>query len=110
MCQGEQPTGSFDRSAPALPVEQALLLEEACDAFEAKWRAHGRPDIGAAVVELPEAVRQAAVRELVALDLYYRRKAGESPTPGDYADRFPDLDAGWLADAVAAEAMAVGLA
>ena len=35
-----------------MPVEAALLLEEVCDAFEATWRANGRPDIGSAALEL----------------------------------------------------------
>jgi hypothetical protein len=41
-------------------------------------------------------VRAAAVRELVELDIYYRRQAGEVPVPADYAGRFPDLDPVWL--------------
>src|SRR5271165_899372 len=70
-------------SGGELPVEQALLLEAACDAFEAQWRAGERPDIGAAVLELPESVRLVAVRELVQLDVYYRRQCGETPTAAD---------------------------
>src|SRR5262249_43398162 len=97
MSHDDQPTGSFDRSGHGLPVEQALLLEEACDAFEATWRGGGRPDIAAAVVELPEAVRPAAVRELTALDIYYRRRLGEQPALADYTDRFAELDRLWLA-------------
>jgi WD40 repeat protein len=85
------PTGTLDESG-GLSVEQALLLEQACDAFEAKWRAGGRPDVGAALLDLPQELRSAAMRELVSLDMYYRREAGEHPTPAEYAARFPDLD------------------
>ena len=92
------PTVTLDGSGGGLPVEQALLLEAACDAFESRWRTGGRPDVRAALIELPEAVRSAALRELVSLDVHYRREAGESPTAADYADRFPDLNPGWLAE------------
>src|SRR5262249_55864713 len=108
MNEGDMPTGSFTRSGHGLPVEQARLLEDACTAFEGKWRGGGRPDIRAAIIELPEAVRPAAVRELVALDIYYRRRLGERPAPADYADRFPDLDSEWLAEVIGAEDAAGG--
>ena len=94
------PTGSFTGSGSELPVEQALLLDEACNTFEAKWRGGGRPDIAVAVLELLEAVRPVAFKELVALDVFYRRKASEAPTAAEYAERFPDLDPDWLAEVV----------
>jgi WD40 repeat protein len=90
-------TAAAARSAADLPFEQGLLLERACDAFERKWRAGGRPDVLAAALELPEAVRPVALRELVQLDVEYRRQAGESPKAADYAARFPALDPDWLA-------------
>ena len=97
-------TRSFDDRPAGLSVEQALLLETACDAFEAAWRGGGRPDIGAAVLALPEPIRPTALRELIHLDVYYRRKAGEASAAADYAGRFPDLEADWLAAAVAGAA------
>ena len=33
--------------------------------------------------------RQALLRELLALDLAYRRRGGEPPTPDEYRMRFP---------------------
>src|SRR5262249_61198636 len=82
MSHDDQPTGSFDRSGHGLPVEQALLLEEACDAFEATWRGGGRPDIAAAVVELPEAGRPAGGGGWGALGNYYPPPRGGKPGPG----------------------------
>jgi hypothetical protein len=103
MSRGDGVTDSFhDSGATGLPVEQGLLLEEACDAFEAKWRAGGRPDVLAAALELPESLRPVALRELVQLDAYYRRRRGESPAAGEYAARFPELEPDWLAGAVGA--------
>jgi tetratricopeptide (TPR) repeat protein len=89
-------------SAAGLPVESAVLVERACDAFEAAWRAGARPGIEAAVAALPAAVRAAAAGELIGPDAYYRRAAGESPAADDYAGRFPDVGAGWLARALGA--------
>jgi serine/threonine-protein kinase len=93
-------TGSLTGSG-GLPVDQARQVEEVCDAFEAGWRTGDRPDIASAVADLPEPVRSAVLRELVELDVYYRRRTGEAPAAADYSGRFPDLDPDWLATAVA---------
>jgi hypothetical protein len=83
-----------------LPVEQALLLERACDRFEAEWRAGGRPDLAAAIRDLPATIRTAALKEVVQLDVYYRRENGHALAAGDYAGPFPELDPQWLAGVV----------
>ena len=106
MSRDDERTGTHCGSAIGLPVEQALQLEGACDAFEAAWRAGERPDIAAASVELPEPMRATAVRELILLDVFYRRKAGEVPASTDYASRFPGLESHWLEGAVAEDAAA----
>lgn len=80
MSRADGKTGSFSGSAGELPVEQAQLVDGVCNEFEAKWRAGARPDIGAIVRELPEVLRTAAIKELVALDVFYRRKAGGHPS------------------------------
>ncbi len=97
MSEREQRTTSIEQLGHGLPVEEAVLLDDVCDAFESKWRAGGQPDIASAVVELPEAVRPVAVRELVALDVFYRRRLRENPVSADYATRFPELNSEWLA-------------
>ena len=63
------PTAPFAARAAGLPPEQGRALEDLCDAFEATWRAAGRPDVAAAVAELPATVRAAAVRELIELNV-----------------------------------------
>jgi hypothetical protein len=83
-------------SAAGLSVDAAVELNRACDAFEGAWRSRCRPAIEPAVAALSDEVRAAAVRELVELDVYYRRRAGEHPVPADYAGRFPELDPAWL--------------
>lgn len=99
MSQPDGGTDSFAESVE-LPVEQALLLDEVCQTFEAKWRASGKPDILAAALELPAALRTCALKELVQLDVFYRRQNGYSTAVGAYADRFPELDRAWLARVV----------
>src|SRR5262245_39527252 len=100
MSRGDAMTGSFCGSSAALPVEQALVVDEVCNSFEARWRAGGRPDIRAAVLELPESLRPATLRGLIQLDMNYRRRVGEAPAAADYAVRFPEVDPDWLALAV----------
>jgi tetratricopeptide (TPR) repeat protein/tRNA A-37 threonylcarbamoyl transferase component Bud32 len=101
MSRSDDLTESFSDPATGLPIEEGLLLDEACDVFEGKWRAGGRPDIHEAVMELPGSLRAVALRELIQLDVYYRRQRGESPLAGEYAARFSELEPAWLADAVA---------
>ncbi len=49
-----------------------------------------------------DSLRRALVRELVLIDVAYRRRAGEAPHAEDYLDRFPDLDRAWLVGVVGA--------
>ena len=39
-------------------------------------------------------------RELIRLEVAYRRRGGESPQPKEYLDRFPELDMAWLTEAL----------
>src|SRR5262249_38019012 len=41
------------------------------------------------------------LRELIVLDLDYRRRAGQKPQTADYTARFPGLDPAWLAQELA---------
>ncbi len=94
---GHRHTASFHGSSAGLPVELALELDGHCDAFEAGWRSGPRPSVEAATAGLVDPLRAAVLRELVALDAFYRRQAGEVPTADEYLARFPDLDPVWLA-------------
>jgi tetratricopeptide (TPR) repeat protein len=49
---------------------------------------------------MPEGERLPLLHELVPLDAYYRRLAGDHPQVDDYQARFPRLEAGWLAAAL----------
>jgi serine/threonine protein kinase len=67
-----------------------LRLEEACGRFEAAWQAGGRPRIEEYLSGAPELDRAAFLRELLLLELSYRRQHGESPVMDEYRRRFPE--------------------
>ncbi len=76
-----------------LPEDAVFRLEEVCCRFEQSWQAGNSPRPedyldGAEGVE-----RLAVLRELLRLDLCYRRRAGEGPSAQDYARRFPEAAA-----------------
>jgi serine/threonine protein kinase len=75
-------------------VEQAL--DDACDRFERAWKAGGRPALDDYLGAVAEAHRPALVRELILLDVYYRRQAGEDPQPADYGERCPTSFPTWI--------------
>jgi serine/threonine-protein kinase len=81
---------------PALPAH----LDPVCTRFEAACKATPaaaplpRPEDYFSDTAPPE--RALLLRELVALDIAYRRQRGETPTASDYCHRFPGLDAAWL--------------
>src|SRR5262249_54460326 len=66
------------------------------------WRGKDRPRVEDFLVEVEEPARPAPLRELVQLEIYYRRGQGEVCRPEDYRTRFPALDPTWLAEAVSA--------
>jgi hypothetical protein len=69
-------------------------IDRICDRFEDAWQAGHRPDISEfADGRGPD--RLALLRELLRLDVEYRRRAGEQPTEAEYANRFPEL-VDWL--------------
>ena len=75
---------------PNLSVSELLQIDEACDRFEADWRDGRDPDLAAYLSEVPEEVRAPLFRNLLSLELEYRRRAGERPEPRWYHERFPD--------------------
>jgi hypothetical protein len=97
-----------------LSADQARYIDQACDRFEAAWKAASafgaRPRIEEAMQEVPEEDRPRLLRELIHLDIFYRRQFGETPQPGDYQSRFPSLDAAVLAALFAASSTTADVA
>jgi serine/threonine protein kinase len=93
-----------------LTPDEARQLDRACDAFESDWQAGRRPSIEQFLAEAPPALRNELLRELLELEVAYRKRAGESPTLGEYLKRFPDyFTATRLAETPVADAESVWL-
>jgi serine/threonine-protein kinase len=69
-----------------------------CDRFEAAWKAGQRPRIEDHLAAVPEPERSELLRELLPLEVDYRRLAGELPPAEEFLARFPTLDRAWLED------------
>jgi serine/threonine protein kinase/Tfp pilus assembly protein PilF len=74
-------------------------LDQLCDRFEAAWKAGQRPRIESYLGDLAEPERSELVRELIRVEVHYRRR-WEEPQPEDYRERFPTLSPHTLAEAV----------
>ncbi len=78
----------------SLSLEAARQIDAACDRFESAWRAGERPRLEDYLGEPPPDLKATLLAELLALDVYYRSQAGESPTEAEYRQRFPALGEG----------------
>jgi serine/threonine protein kinase len=70
--------------------------DRVCDEFEAAWRRGERPRLEDAVGDADAPARPWLLRELLRVELAYRRGAGERPVPDQYAQcaaLFPDAAA-----------------
>jgi hypothetical protein len=61
---------------PTPTTQREERLDKLCDDFEAVWKAGGRPGIEE-YLEAQESESSALLRELILLDVYYRRRVGE---------------------------------
>jgi serine/threonine-protein kinase len=64
-------------------------IDEVCDLFEAAWKGGGHPRIEDYLKDSPAPARVALLRELIPLDMEYRKRIGETVTEDDYRARFP---------------------
>jgi WD40 repeat protein/tRNA A-37 threonylcarbamoyl transferase component Bud32 len=82
----------------SLPPTIARHLDQVCNQFERAWRG-GTPRIEDFLAGVVEPERSALLRELVLLDIDYRRQREQTPRVEDY-ERFPELAVTWLAAAM----------
>ena len=66
-------------------------IDAACDRFERAWRSGQRPDIAEFLADVPVNARAQLFRDLLSLDLEYRRRLGEQPEARSYCERFPEF-------------------
>ncbi len=81
--------------ASSAPLSQVQRADRICDQFEAAWKAAvkagTRPTIDAFLADVPPAEWPELLRELLILDLDYRRQRGEAPTLEEYRSEYPAL-------------------
>ncbi len=87
----------------SLPLALERHIDGVCARFEADWKRAATPDLGPHLeeylVDTPEPAHAVLLRELIHLDVYYRRCAGEDCRPEDYQIRFPRLATDWASGA-----------
>ena len=73
-----------------LPAETSRQIEAACERFQSSWDAARPAEIEGYLLGLGSTERALVLRELLALDLSLRSRAGDQPKLDDYVARFPD--------------------
>lgn len=79
-----------------ISYDTARHVDRMCDAFEAAWTAGKRPKIEDYLLGTSDGLRHELIRELIQVDLHYRRRLGEHPQSKDYGKRFHDVELKWL--------------
>ncbi len=75
-----------------IPIQALERIDDLCAEFERDWQAGQPPEIQSLLNGEPE--REVLLAELLALDVDYRRRRGETPTEQQYLEKFPeDVDA-----------------
>ncbi|MBU6172239.1 MAG: protein kinase [Planctomycetes bacterium] len=72
-------------------VDRERLIDALCDRFEKAYLEAERPRIEDYLVKADGPTQQPLLVELIALELYYRRRMGESPAMSEYQLRFPGI-------------------
>jgi serine/threonine-protein kinase len=81
--------GTMPGADPSLSATEVGRIDAVCDQFEAAWRCGRRPLIEDALGTLEGASRSELFRELLGIELAYRRQAREKPGSEEYQARFP---------------------
>jgi hypothetical protein len=76
------------RSNGGLAAEALQRVDAACDRFEAAWQAGQRPRIEDYLADAGGDIRPVLLRELILLDMNYRRRNGENPRLEEYEAEF----------------------
>lgn len=63
----------------SLSLDDVRAIDAVCDRFESAWRGGARPRAEDYLGDLPPETALPLLAELLGLELYYRRLAGEAP-------------------------------
>jgi tetratricopeptide (TPR) repeat protein/tRNA A-37 threonylcarbamoyl transferase component Bud32 len=74
----------------SLPAGLARRLNPICDDFEKQWLNGSRPQLEDFLDQIDPSDRLFLLRELLALELHYRSRAGEQLTVEEYRQRLPE--------------------
>jgi serine/threonine protein kinase/tetratricopeptide (TPR) repeat protein len=77
-------------------LSQAERIDKVASAFEAAWKAGQNPRLEDWLLNIGAADRPALVKELLLLEVHYRRQGGEAVAAAEYQQRFSELDESWL--------------
>jgi eukaryotic-like serine/threonine-protein kinase len=87
----------------SLPLPLAIRVDRACLRFEAAWKAGGRPCVEDVLAAAWGPEREVLLKELILIEVFYRRRGGEHPLAQEYLDRFLTLESAWMGDALSAD-------
>src|SRR5262249_48851925 len=76
-----------DRADDSLSLSTEEHIDAVCRRFEAAWKAGERPRLEDYLAGTAEPQSEVLLRELLRLELEYRRRAGEQPATADYCLR-----------------------
>src|SRR5271166_6317384 len=76
-------------SMQGLPVASLRAIDAVCSRFEQQWKAGTTPHLEDYCTQLSGPAFPVLFRELLVLELEYRRRRGESPTIEEYIKRLP---------------------
>jgi serine/threonine protein kinase len=81
-----------------LDLSARYRIEQICDEFESAWRKGPRPQLKTLLAghSGESAEREVLLRELISLDVHYRKQAGDPPKPQDYAAFFLTVPPAWF--------------
>ena len=78
---------------PSSSSANLTAIDPICDRFEAAWKAKQRPRIEDFLVGESDSDRVQLFRELLGIEIYWRKTASDTPTSDEYTKRFPDFAA-----------------
>ncbi len=79
-----------DSPSPDPELRRARRVDVICDRFEQAWLEGRRPRIEEFLDEVEASMRRSLLRELIAIDVEFRDRLGETTSMAEYAQRFPD--------------------